>query len=639
MSSKSDCFSIISTIPDVETIYTPTETDQMSDDFEILDQQEQASQWDDTSSCSTSVVSRAYEYEFVHGRRYHGYKAGLYPLPNDLAEQQREDTVHVMMLELMDGQPFLSDIGDDPQRIIDIGTGTGTWAIDVANLYPEALVIGTDLSPIQPSWLPVNVKMFVEDCEEPDWLHGSWYDLIHFRSMASTLRNLNGILTKLYPHLRAGGWVEFQEITPRILCDDGTMEKDDALKEFFDLYAEGMDTLGLRMREPREMQKALVDAGLKDTQCIIKKVPISRWPLDKQLRTLGTLMESSILEVLDAMAAKPLAALDMPSEKRRMLAARAKESLRSSAAHRYVQAYFCFGHASRSIDIILPSAYTYRSRRKIGIEHCIHDSTGAAPSSIMSATITKTAATSVLNHSAPRFNFSFTPFLQQTYQVGLPPDRPICKAFQTGHCPNGTRCPERHVSEPGSKVQQPTGGLNSLVCKHWLRGLCKKGEHCEFLHEYNLRKMPECNFFMRNGYCSNGEECLYLHIDPSSRLPPCPHYDMGFCPLGPNCSKKHVRRKLCPYYLAGFCPDGPECKVGAHPKWSTDLEKPTVKSEEKKDVDMRTDQFRGDDESDRMRDMRDRDDGRHGGRHGRGGGGGPGKWRGSRGGRFRGRGH
>ncbi|KAF4507498.1 hypothetical protein G6O67_003990 [Ophiocordyceps sinensis] len=249
------------------------------------------------------------------------------------------------------------------------------------------------------------------------------------------------------------------------------------------------------------------------------------------------------------------------------------------------------------------------------------------------------ASATILSHAAPQaYNFRFSPFLRQTYQVGLPPDRPACRAFQTGSCPNGTRCSERHVAD--ARTSQPSGGLNSLVCKHWLRGLCKKGEHCEFLHEYNLRKMPECNFFMRNGYCSNGEECLYLHVDPMSRLPPCPHYDMGFCPLGPLCSKKHVRRKSCVFYLAGFCPDGPECKHGAHPKWSKDLEKPTAKSDEKRDDDARMDAMfpRGDDDGERGRDgMRDRDEGRFG-RHGRGAGGG-GKWRGGRDRRFRGRGH
>ena len=35
------------------------------------------------------------------------------------------------------------------------------------------------------------------------------------------------------------------------------------------------------------------------------------------------------------------------------------------------------------------------------------------------------------------------------------------------------------------------------MCKHWLRGLCKKGDQCEFLHEYDMSKMPECYFYTR----------------------------------------------------------------------------------------------------------------------------------------------
>jgi cleavage and polyadenylation specificity factor subunit 4 len=94
--------------------------------------------------------------------------------------------------------------------------------------------------------------------------------------------------------------------------------------------------------------------------------------------------------------------------------------------------------------------------------------------------------------------------------------------------------------------------------------------------------MPECNFFVRNGYCSNGEECLYLHVDPDSKLPKCPHYENGFCPLGPNCSKKHVRKPMiCKFFLAGFCPDGSKaCKEGgAHPKWTppNQLPQPSLK--------------------------------------------------------------
>jgi len=50
----------------------------------------------------------------------------------------------------------------DPRTIIDLGTGTGVWAIDIADKYPDAQVIGVDLSPIQPSFVPINLKFEVD---------------------------------------------------------------------------------------------------------------------------------------------------------------------------------------------------------------------------------------------------------------------------------------------------------------------------------------------------------------------------------------------------------------------------------------------------------------------------------------------
>lgn len=43
---------------------------------------------------------------------------------------------------------------------------------------------------------------------------------------------------------------------------------------------------------------------------------------------------------------------------------------------------------------------------------------------------------------------------------------------------------------------------HTIVCTHWLRGLCKKGENCEFLHSYDPNKMPICKYY-QNGNCKN----------------------------------------------------------------------------------------------------------------------------------------
>jgi hypothetical protein len=76
------------------------------------------------------------------------------------------------------------------------------------------------------------------------------------------------------------------------------------------------------------------------------------------------------------------------------------------------------------------------------------------------------------------------------------------------------------------------------MIQHWLRGLCKKAENCEFLHEFDMSKMPECFFFSKYGECSNAE-CLYRHINPEDKKSECPWYARGFCKHG-ECTQRCV---------------------------------------------------------------------------------------------------
>ena len=75
-------------------------------------------------------------------------------------------------------------------------------------------------------------------------------------------------------------------------------------------------------------------------------------------------------------------------------------------------------------------------------------------------------------------------------------------------------------------------GERTVVCKHWMRHLCKKGDECEFLHEYEMSKMPICYFFQRFGECNN-KDCQYLHVDAETlKIRECAWYDRGFCKHG-----------------------------------------------------------------------------------------------------------
>ncbi|CCK68410.1 cleavage polyadenylation factor RNA-binding subunit YTH1 KNAG_0A07570 [Huiozyma naganishii CBS 8797] len=172
---------------------------------------------------------------------------------------------------------------------------------------------------------------------------------------------------------------------------------------------------------------------------------------------------------------------------------------------------------------------------------------------------------SVIHPPTDRYQLKFEPFLRQEYQFSRDPDRPVCPDYDARagvrSCPRGSNCPMKHILPNFS---------NKIVCKHWLRGLCKKNDQCEYLHEYNLRRMPECVYFAKNGYCTQSPDCQYLHVDPQSRIPRCEYYDLGFCSEGAQCKNRHVKKNgICQRYLNGFCPVGRECS-DEHPAFPDD---------------------------------------------------------------------
>lgn len=80
-------------------------------------------------SGSPSLSLSARDYRFENGRRYHRFREGRYNFPNDESEQEREDLKHSMMVNLCQTLLF-APLPGNPEEILDLGTGTGTWAID-----------------------------------------------------------------------------------------------------------------------------------------------------------------------------------------------------------------------------------------------------------------------------------------------------------------------------------------------------------------------------------------------------------------------------------------------------------------------------------------------------------------------------
>lgn len=121
-----------------------------------------------------------------YGRRYHGFQSACsYLLPNDPPEQDREDLLHLLSLNLTYGRHFLAPIGDNLNKILDLGCGTGKWTMEVADKFPFAKLVGVDLSPIQPVMSPENVEWWVDDIEDEEEnffeTEANDYDFVHAR--------------------------------------------------------------------------------------------------------------------------------------------------------------------------------------------------------------------------------------------------------------------------------------------------------------------------------------------------------------------------------------------------------------------------------------------------------------------------
>jgi ubiquinone/menaquinone biosynthesis C-methylase UbiE len=193
---------------------------------------------------------------------------------------RRLDLHHEIILRLRSGRLIDAPISADPHRILDIGTGTGIWAIDMADKYPSAEVIGTDITPIQPRWVPPNCHFELDDAEM-DWTYKpGTFDLIHARNVAPSIGNWPQLMAEMYKCTKPGGYVELSEFGAQLFSDDGSIKEENPLNVSVQLTNKAMATLGRPFPVIGTLKKRLEDAGFVDVVEKFYKQPFGPWPKD-----------------------------------------------------------------------------------------------------------------------------------------------------------------------------------------------------------------------------------------------------------------------------------------------------------------------------------------------------------------------
>ncbi|KAI5782360.1 methyltransferase [Peziza echinospora] len=302
----------------------------------------------DYSTATTSLSSSIFSFTYANGRRYHSdrFAKADYFLPNDEAEQERLDLYHHIFLALNGGKLYSAPL-ENPQRVLDVGTGTGIWAMDFADEFESAEVIGIDISPIQPSWVPPNLKFEVDDVEE-DWNFPEKFDYIHLRSLSGCIADWERLLSQAYAALKPGGWIEFQDYSCEMFHADGTPLLGIQEKHPFSTYmhhiVEAGAAAGRDLVIGRKAKGLFEKAGFQDVNEVVKTWPLGTWPKDPELKKIGA------FGLLGAIQSAPSFALALLTEQRGWSADQVKKlsddviaTFKKPYAKYYSQGYYVWG--------------------------------------------------------------------------------------------------------------------------------------------------------------------------------------------------------------------------------------------------------------------------------------------------------
>lgn len=174
-------------------------------------------------------------------------------------------------------------------------------------MYPDAMIHGMDLSPIQPDWIPENVSFVVDDIEhEAGWTYPeNAFEFIHMRHTVPFIRDRPALWKRVYSHLKPGGWIELSEFRYAAACDDNSCDGPYAWRDFIDYLEAGMKNLGTDLHGIEDVDNELAAAGFEDIRVRQLKCPIGPWAKKERLQECGHVLRDVILFGLNGMARKP----------------------------------------------------------------------------------------------------------------------------------------------------------------------------------------------------------------------------------------------------------------------------------------------------------------------------------------------
>ena len=298
---------------------------------------------------TTSLVSSIARYTEENGRTYHSYGSTEHWGPNDDKAQDQQDLSHQLWTLALKGRHYLSPV-QEPRQILDIGTGTGIWAIEVADAHPDAEVTGTDLSPIQPAWVPPNLVFEIDDFNL-EWLDQNKYDLIHARELLGSSPDWPGIYKQAFAALKPGGFLEHHEPSLFFTSDAVTLETDHPFIQWGEMMVQAGNAAGMKFDIGDKLKGWMEEAGFVNVTEYRMPWLIGGWSKDEHQRKVGQWNQLRLdLGVADFCSRRFTNQMGLTPQEIEVFCARLRAAFRERKTFGYQWAYFVYGQKPMSLE-------------------------------------------------------------------------------------------------------------------------------------------------------------------------------------------------------------------------------------------------------------------------------------------------
>ncbi|CAH0024719.1 unnamed protein product [Clonostachys rhizophaga] len=233
------------------------------------------------------------------------------------------DLVHHIYSLMLDGRLFLAPIGDHPQRVLDLGTGTGIWAIDFAETPPNCV--------------------FEVDDFEAEWLYHTPFDFIHARELEGCIGDDERFQQALQ-HLAPGGYIELQAVDAPFLSDDGTVQKAVNAQLWLKTLCEGSAKFGKLIDCAPSWKAKLAAAGFVEIHEEVRKMPLGMWPKDPKLKEIGRFQPIQEAKAIESYTPQIFSSvLEWSQEEILVFMAKVKNEIKDPSIHLYLPVHFVWG--------------------------------------------------------------------------------------------------------------------------------------------------------------------------------------------------------------------------------------------------------------------------------------------------------